>query len=560
MCEVLQFSYNESVKNKEKPMPTALQIYTAQINPTVGDITGNRKLILKHYNNALDKHADLCLLPEASLCGYTPADLVLRPQFLKDLQTEIMSNIIPFIGKTALILNTPWVHNKKTYNAALFIQNQEIKQIIYKQCLPNFSVMDEKRIFEAGQNNKTISINGLKIGLLICHDTWWPEVAESLKQDGANVLLSINGSPYALGKEDFRIEFCKQRVKETGLPILYNNIVGGQDEILFDGRTFTINPNEDASNKFSAWKEESRILQLIKNNDGHGYIFKNEKSAKPLNHMNNIYKGLCIGFKDYMQKCAFKKVVLGLSGGIDSALTATIATHVLGAKNVTGILLPSKHTSDHSNKDAQDLAQNLGIETHTLSIEKTVSALKETLQSTGQLESITLENLQARARGTLLMGYANNTGAMLLTTGNKSEIAVGFCTLYGDMNGGFNIIKDLYKTEVYELSRFINRKKEIIPQNSIAKEPTPELRDNQKDSDKLPPYEILDAILKHAIEDKMGHEDIIAEGFNSQTVKEVLHLLKTSEHKRYQGAPGLKLHGTAFGLDWRYPISNKYIF
>ena len=539
-------------------MSTALQIYTAQINPTVGDISGNRKLILNHYNNALNKQADLCLLPEACLCGYTPADLVLRPQFLKDLQDEIMSNIIPFIGNTALILNTPWIQNKKTYNAALFIQNQEIKQIIYKQCLPNFSVMDEKRIFEAGHNNKTISINGLKIGLLICHDTWWPEVAESLKKDGANALLSINGSPYALGKEDFRIEFCKQRVKETGLPILYNNIVGGHDEILFDGRTFTINPNEDASNKFSAWKEESRIIQLIKNNDGTGYIFKNEKSSKPLKHMDNIYKGLCLGFKDYMQKCGFKKVVLGLSGGIDSALTATIATHVLGAKHVTGILLPSKHTSGHSNKDALDLAQNLGINTHTLSIEKTVSALEETLQSTGQLESITLENLQARARGTLLMGYANNTGAMLLTTGNKSEIAVGFCTLYGDMNGGFNIIKDLYKTEVYELSRFINRKEEVIPQNSIEKEPTPELRDNQKDSDKLPPYEILDAILKHAIEDKMGHDDIIAEGFERQTVKEVLHLLKISEHKRYQGAPGLKLHGTAFGLDWRYPIANKY--
>lgn len=542
-------------------MAKKLRIYTAQVNPTVGDIAGNCALILQHYKKALQQNADICLLPEDMLCGYSPQDLVLRPQFIKDLQTATLTKILPHIEETALVLSTPWQdeEDKQTYNAALFIQNGKILQTVYKQFLPNFSVMDEKRVFAIGQNNKVIPFKGVNIGLLICHDTWWPEVANTLKDAGADVLLSINASPYVVGKEYFRIEFCKNRVQETGLPILYTNLVGGQDDVLFDGRTFTLNPEESAQNRFEAWQEQSHIITLTQKKDG-SFAFDNEFSATLLDDIENIYQALKIGFGDYMRKCGFKKVVLGLSGGIDSALTAAIATEVLGKENVTGILLPSKFTSDHSNKDALDLAKNLGIKTHTLSIESTVTALEETLKQTGEIQNITHENLQARARGTLLMGYANNTGAMLLTTGNKSEVAVGFCTLYGDMNGGFNIIKDLYKTEVYELSRHINKEKEIIPLNSIEKEPTPELRENQKDSDKLPPYKTLDAILKLAIEDKKGAVEIIEQGFEKETVTDVLNLLKISEHKRYQGAPGIKVHHTAFGLDWRYPIANKYKF
>lgn len=542
-------------------MSYKLNIYTAQINPTVGDISGNRKLILDEYIKASKEDADLCVLPEAVLCGYTPSDLILRPSFIQNLKKEILENILPYVGETALILSTPWQKNidEKPYNVAHFIQNGKIQQTIYKQCLPNFSVMDEKRVFSEGLNNSIISFKKIKIGLLICHDTWWPEVAHLLKKKGADVLISINASPYALNKESFREAFCQERVKETKLPLLYNNLVGGQDEILFDGRTFTLNPNELPENKFCAWHAEGRSLTLTQTAKG-GYIFKNETSTQALNPQENIYQGLCLGFADYMKKCGFKKTVIGLSGGIDSALTAAIAVDVLGSKNVTGILLPSKFTSDHSNSDALKLAKNLNIQTYILPIEDTVKALEETLSITGNLRSITLENLQARARGTVLMGFANNTGALLLTTGNKSEVAVGFCTLYGDMNGGFNIIKDLYKTEVYSLSRYINRNKEIIPQNSIDKEPTPELSENQKDSDKLPPYEVLDAILKLSIEDKLNHADIVAQGFDIEIVRYVLHLLKTSEHKRYQSAPGIKIHDTAFGLDWRYPIANKYIY
>jgi NAD+ synthetase len=542
-------------------MKQTLNIYTAQINPTVGDISGNRKLILEHYAKAMEAQADLCVLPEAVLCGYTPADLILRPSFIQDLKYEVLESIIPLIGETALILSTPWQNkdDKKTYNAAHFIYNGAIKKTVYKQCLPNFSVMDEKRVFAEGINDSIISFKGINIGLLICHDTWWPEVSKTLKEKGADVFISINASPYTLNKEDFRIEFCKERTQETHLPILYTNLVGGQDEILFDGRTFTLNPNEAAENKFTAWKTESRLLKLIQT-EKDKYIFENGVSTPNLEHQENIYQGLCLGFSDYMKKCGFKKVVIGISGGIDSALTASIATDVLGYENVTGILLPSQFTSDHSNNDALQLAQNLNIQTYTLPIQETVHALEKILSVTGKLQDVTIENLQARVRGTLLMGYANNTGSLLLTTGNKSEVAVGFCTLYGDMNGGFNIIKDLYKTEVYTLSRHINRNSEIIPQNSIDKEPTPELRENQKDSDKLPPYEILDAILQLTIEDKKGHEEIIEKGFETKTVQDVLRLLKISEHKRYQGAPGIKIHGTAFGLDWRYPLAHKYIY
>ncbi len=537
-------------------MGQPFNIFAAQVNPTVGDLKANQQLVLNSYQQAEAQKADLCLLPEAVLCGYNPADLLLRPQFIEDIYTTVMGEIVPQIGETALILSVPWQQNGQLYNAALVIQQQKIRQVVLKECLPNFSVMDEKRHFAVGQNNQPIIVGGVKIGLLICHDTWWPQVANQLKQNGAEMLLSINASPYALNKENFRQDFCKKRVQETKLPLLYLNLVGGQDEILFDGRSFTINPSNDQINSFAAWQSQSHTLTLQK--DEAGYQFKQTLTSPQPSDLENIHQALKTGFGDYMQKCGFGKVVLGLSGGIDSALTAALAVEVLGAENVTGLLLPSKFTSDNSNDDALALAQNLGIQTHTLAIEETVSALNTTLAPACDTSGIVHENLQARVRGTLLMAYANSTGAMLLTTGNKSEIAVGFCTLYGDMNGGYNIIKDLYKTEVYALSRHLNSKSEIIPENIITKEPTPELSPNQKDSDRLPPYDVLDSILKLAIEEKQGQQQIVSQGYDPQTVEDILMLLKISEHKRYQSAPGPKLHNTAFGLDWRYPIANRY--
>mgnify|MGYP003638378611 CR=1 FL=1 len=537
---------------------TKLKIHCAQINPTVGDITGNTNLVLTHYRKACALKADLCVLPEAVICGYTPGDLIYRPQFLADIKKATLS-IAKEVQETALLLSVPWVEDdRKTYNVIHFIHHGKIQQTIHKQCLPNFGVMDEKRVFTAGINDKTISLKGIKLGILVCHDTWWPEVAQALKADGAQILISANASPYELDKENFRITFCKERVKETNLPLLYTNLVGAQDEILFDGRTFTLNPQEEAENKYAAWQEQGELIVATENNGL--FSFENTYNTQELSLDENIYQGLKLGLRDYMKKSGFSKALLGLSGGIDSALTAAIAVDVLGCENVTGILLPSKHTSDHSNNDALALAKNLGIQTFTLPIEETVKALESALEITGALNSITLENIQARARGTLLMGMSNNTGALLLTTGNKSEVAVGFCTLYGDMNGGFNIIKDLYKTEVYRLSRYINREKEVIPTNSITKEPTPELSPGQKDSDNLPPYEILDAILYMAIEENLSALEITQKGFEKTTVEGVLKLLKNSEYKRYQGAPGVKIHKVSFNSDRRYPLVNKYAF
>ncbi len=539
-------------------MGQTFNIFAAQVNPSVGDLQANQQLVLKSYQQAETQKADLCLLPEAVLCGYNPGDLLLRPQFIEDIYTIVMDKIVPQIGKTALILSVPWQQNGQLYNAALVIQQQKIQQVVLKECLPNFSVMDEKRHFAEGQNNQPIVVGGVKIGLLICHDTWWPQVAQKLKENGAEMLLSINASPYALKKEDFRKDFCQKRVHETKLPLAYLNLVGGQDEILFDGRSFTINPRNNQINSFAPWQSQCHTMTLQK--DEVGYQFKQTIHTPQPTDLENIHQALKTSFGDYMAKCGFSKAVLGLSGGVDSALTAALAVEVLGAENVTGLLLPSKFTSDNSNDDALALAKNLGIQTHTLAIEDSVNTLEKTLAPACETAGITHENLQARVRGTLLMAYANSTGAMLLTTGNKSEIAVGFCTLYGDMNGGYNIIKDLYKTEVYGLCRHLNSLGEIIPENIITKEPTPELSPNQKDSDRLPPYDVLDSILKLAIEEKHGQQQIVSQGYNPHTVQDILRLLKISEHKRHQGAPGPKLHNTAFGLDWRYPIANGYSY
>lgn len=516
-----------------------LKIAIAQINPVLGNLAHNLNLVNKALFTCMD--ADLVVFPELVVCGYPPEDLVLKPSFITDCMKASQDFIATCQGSPAFILTTPWEQDRKHYNAALFVENGSIKHIVLKNNLPNYGVFDEKRIFSSGPLPEPVDFKDHKIGIVICEDIWFPPAAAHLKAQGAEIILSPNGSPYHNKKHAMREDVLTARVKETGLPIVYVNQLGGQDDLVYDGGSMAF---DATGTKVFQAPYCAPYIGPIQNDAP-------EKQSKD----TEIYDVLKLSLKDYIEKNGFKGIILGMSGGIDSALSAAVAADAIGAHKVRCVMMPSPFTSQDSLDDAKACSDALGVSHEIIPIEKTMKAYEDTIPN---LTGLAHENMQARVRGLTLMALSNQTGWMVLTTGNKSEMAVGYATLYGDMCGGYNVLKDIYKTQVYALSRYRNTLSPVIPERIITKAPTAELRDNQTDQDSLPPYDILDSILTGLIEDDLGIQDVIEKGFEAETVKKIARLLDLAEYKRRQSAPGPKITTRAFGRDRRYPITNGY--
>ncbi|MDB5485886.1 MAG: NH(3)-dependent synthetase [Tardiphaga sp.] len=554
-------------------MTDTFTITLAQLNPTVGDVTGNAALARKARAHAAADNAALVVLPELFIAGYPPEDLVLKPAFQAACRAEIEALARDTAdGGPAMLIGTPWVENGQLYNACALLDHGAIVALRFKANLPNYGVFDEKRVFARGPAAGPLTIRGVRVGVPICEDTWMEEsadyenVVETLVETGAEILIVPNGSPYARDKSDIRLSMAVARVTESQLPFVYLNQIGGQDELVFDGASFVLNADCSLAVQMTAFSEQTLTLTLTKSANGwtcQGPI------APALDGDEGDYAACVLGLRDYVRKNGFPGVLMGISGGIDSALCAAIAVDALGAEGLRGVMLPFKYTAQASLDDAATLARALGFRYEILPIADAVNGFEKILSGVfaGLARDITEENLQARTRGTLLMAISNKTGAMVVTTGNKSEMSVGYATLYGDMNGGFNPIKDIYKTEVFRLCRLRNRWKpdgaqgpdgEVIPVNIIVRPPTAELRENQTDQDSLPPYDILDGILERLVEREQPLADIVAAGFERETVARIDRLLNIAEYKRRQAAPGVKVTRKSFGRDRRYPITNKF--
>jgi NAD+ synthase len=548
-------------------------ITLAQLNPTVGDVRGNAAKVRAARARAKAEGADLVVLSELFIAGYPPEDLVLKPAFQSACRTVVEELAVETAdGGPAVLVGTPWVDDGKLYNACALLDEGRIAAIRYKVNLPNYGVFDEKRVFARGPVSGPMTIRGVRVGVPICEDTWLEEseeyenVVECLAETGAEILVVPNGSPYARGKADVRLSISVARVTESGLPLIYLNQMGGQDELVFDGASFALNGDLSVAAQLPEFEESINTLRWKKEPAGwrcSGPV------TPPLEGDKADYAACVLGLRDYVGKTGFPGVLLGISGGIDSALCAAIAVDALGTDRVRGVMLPFRFTAQVSLDDAAKLAKNLGIRYEVLPIAKAVHGFEDILSDVfaGLPRDITEENLQARARGTLLMAISNKTGAMVVTTGNKSEMSVGYATLYGDMNGGFNPIKDIYKTEVFRLSALRNSWKpdgalgpsgEVIPPSIITRPPTAELRENQTDQDSLPPYDVLDAILERLVEREEPLATIIAAGFDRETVARIDRLLNIAEYKRRQAAPGVKVTRRNFGRDRRYPITNRF--
>jgi len=548
-------------------------ISLAQLNPTVGDVTGNAAKAREARAKAREAGADLVVLSELFICGYPPEDLVLKPALqaacraaVEELARETTD------GGPAMLIGTPWVEDGKLYNACALLDGGKIAALRFKANLPNYGVFDEKRLFARGPASGPVTVKGVRVGVPICEDIWLEEseeyenVVECLAETGAEILVVPNGSPYARDKNDLRLSIAVARVTESGLPLIYLNEVGGQDELVFDGASFALNADLSVAAQLPAFEESIVTLRWTKSEAG----WRCSGPITPLLEGDKADYAACVlGLRDYVRKNGFPGVLLGVSGGIDSALCAALAVDALGADKVRGIMLPFRYTAQVSLDDAARLTKALGIHYEVLPIADAVNGFEKILSGVfaGLPRDITEENLQARTRGTLLMAISNKTGAMVVTTGNKSEMSVGYATLYGDMNGGFNPIKDIYKTEVFRLSSLRNSWKpegslgpsgEVIPESIIVRPPTAELRENQTDQDSLPPYEILDAILERLVEREEPLASIIAEGFDRETVARIDRLLNIAEYKRRQAAPGVKVTRKNFGRDRRYPITNRF--
>lgn len=532
-----------------------MKISVGQLNPHIGDFLGIESKIKTATQKAAESGSALIVFPELTLCGYPPQDLLLRPDFIQNCHQSIQNLLewSPNVPQTAMAIGTPWQNTHALYNACIIILNGKIIQTYFKQNLPNYDIFDESRYFTAGTETKTFEIGNKKIGITICEDAWDQKYTkkpiQDLASESCDLIINLSASPYYLEKEKERFHLFSKHAQKTKPPILMVNQVGGNDDLIFDGQSTLYLP--DGTIGYASPFGEEAIETLEWPKTGHAF--------KETNPLERLQTALCLGLKDYVQKCGFQTVVLGLSGGIDSALTAALAVKALGKDAVKGIALPSEYSSKDSIEDAQSLAQNLGIAFEIISINMLVNAFKTSLKPhyDSLSENATEENLQARIRGTVLMAIANRENRLLLTTGNKSELAVGYCTLYGDMNGGLSVIGDLYKTTVYKLAQFINTKKEIIPKSTLTKAPSAELKPNQKDQDTLPEYEILDAILKAHLEDVKSSEDIIALGHPKDITNWVLNAVHKNEHKRKQSAPILKISPLAFGKGRRLP--NAYL-
>ena len=548
-------------------MAATFKVTLGQLNPTVGDLGGNAQKARKAWLAGQAESADLVALPEMFITGYNPQDLVQKPAFHKAAIETIHALAKDCADGPALGIGGPWAENGKLFNAYFILKSGKIRSVIEKHHLPNETVFDEVRIFDSGDISGPYSVGQSRIGSPICEDAWHEDVVETLEETGAEFLLIPNGSPYHRGKRDERINHMVSRVVESDLPLIYLNMVGGQDDQVFDGGSFVLNRGGALALHLPMFEECIEHISLTQGAEG--WSVEAGQIADIPDTLEADYQAMTLGLRDYCAKTGFKKVLLGLSGGIDSAIVATIAADALGAENVRCVMLPSEYTSQDSLQDAQELAEALGCRYDTVPISEGRSAITNTLQPLfeGLDADLTEENIQSRLRGLLLMALSNKFGEMLLTTGNKSEVAVGYATIYGDMAGGYNPIKDLYKTRVFEICRWRNANHRpwmkgpsgaVIPVSIIEKPPSAELRPDQKDSDSLPDYPILDAILEILVDQDGSLEDCIAAGFERDEAARVEHLLYISEYKRFQSAPGTRLSKRAFWLDRRYPIVNRW--
>ena len=543
-----------------------MKIALAQINPTVGDIKGNSRKIISEIDSAREFGCDLVVFSELTLTGYPPRDLLLKPQFIEENIAALEYIARSCKGISALVgyvsAHTGEI-GKNLHNTAALLSDGKVAETYYKRLLPTYDVFDETRYFHSGKEPQIIDFCGTKIGLTICEDIWrnTGNDSRSLYEDdpfgelaaaGAQMVVNMSASPYVMGKHDFRKKLFGNQAQKYGLPLFYVNQVGGNDELIFDGSSCVFDKEGQLAAQANSFEEDLLIIDTDN--------LQNSRVEPVPADMESLHKALVLGLRDYVKKCRFESVVLGLSGGIDSALTAAIAVEALGHDRVFGVAMPSRYSSEHSISDAKDLAANLGIDFQVIPIELAHRAMEETLADAfaGTASGTTEENVQARIRGNILMAMSNKFGHLLLTTGNKSELAVGYCTMYGDMCGGLAVISDVPKIMVYELSNYINREKELIPQSTITKPPSAELRPDQMDQDSLPPYDVLDDILFRYVEQERSLRDIIADGFDAEIVEKVVKLVDRNEYKRKQAAPGLKVTSRAFGVGRRMPIAQGY--
>lgn len=552
----------------KKLIENDLTLAVAQLNPVVGDIEGNLNLAINALQQANAAGADLVLFTELFISGYPPEDLVLKPSFNEACENALHRLALQTVEGAGIIVGAPVRRHGHIYNAAIILDDGKIVAECLKFDLPNYSEFDEKRVFSAGPRPRPVEFRGLKIGLPICEDIWNDdEVAARLAGQGAEIILVPNGSPYNREKTELRFEIVRKQTLKSSLPIVYANQIGGQDELVFDGGSFAINANGSHAFQMKHFESQLAFSHWQKHNGK--WTCLSGPQEKMLHDCAADYQACLLGFGDYVNKNRFQSVVLGLSGGIDSALCAAIATDALGADRVHTVMLPYHYTSSQSLKDAEECAKMLGCRYDTVPIEDPVRGFEKALKPLfeGKKNDITEENLQSRTRGTILMAISNKFGSMVVTTGNKSEMSVGYATLYGDMNGGFNPIKDIYKMQVYALSNWRNNhyptgglgpKAAVIPLTIIEKAPTAELRENQKDEDSLPPYPVLDDILRCLVDEEMSVSEIVKRGHPRGVVERVEHLLYISEYKRRQSAPGVKISHKNFGRDRRYPITNRF--
>ena len=545
-----------------------LKIALAQLNPVVGDLAGNAEKLRKARARAATGGADLVVVPELFITGYPPEDLVRKPAFASAARAGVDALAAETgDGGPGVIVGTVWPEDGKLYNSIALLDEGRVQGVRHKVELPNYGVFDEKRVFDVGPMPGPISFRGVRIGVPICEDIWKEEVCECLQETGSELLISPNGSPFDWPKPDQRMNVSVARVTETGLPLLYLNQVGGQDELVFDGASFVLNADARLAVQLPAWEEAVSVVEMRRANGrwscvpGPRAVLEERESA--------AYHACVLGLRDYVDKNGFPGVVMGLSGGINSALCAAMSVDALGPERVHCVMLPYRYTSNVSLADAADCAKALGVRYDIVPIAEPVEGFGRALAKmlAGRPPDITEENIQSRARGSMLMAISNKFGSMVVTTGNKSEMSVGYATLYGDMNGGFNPIKDLYKTEVYRLARWRNAHVPkggkgpggiVIPESILTRPPTAELRENQTDQDSLPPYEVLDDILACLVEQEMPLAEIVARGHAPETVKRVERMLYLAEYKRRQAAPGVKISARNFGRDRRYPITNKF--